>query len=189
MRSFDRSRVPAKVQELNAALLDQLETEGITKLRDAKPRWATACHEAAHGFFRLKAGAVRLKIIGPHFVYDPVASTIVTVAAAVSSEWPPPTTSWCSEDVGYWSAAGAIWEKELCPDSLDAEEGAALDKIRFAEDVRRANPKLTAEELGRVWTWVEEQVRKDLKNAEFKREILTLAKTFDRWLRRYYGNC
>ncbi|HTU33973.1 MAG TPA: hypothetical protein VMF66_09240 [Candidatus Acidoferrum sp.] len=185
---IDRSRLPEDVQQANSSVLDREENELLVNWRNPAYRRAIAAHEAAHYYYRRQAGSIRFFLLPPRFVYDPVTKVIRLALASINSEWPPSVTSHAVEVVARWSAAGAIWEQELCPGVTDADESAALDKIGFAEDIRKTNPHLTDEELKMVWTWAEEEVRKDFKNEAIRASILKIAEELDRFLVEFLAN-
>jgi len=184
MRTFDRSQVPPHLQ--NVPILDRLEAEAIAKLGDPKFRWGTCAHEAAHGRYRLQAGAVRLIYHGPRFEWNETQGGVEVVYAGMGSEWSPPRKYPGGiyvnpRDMARWSAAGWIWEKELTG-SVDAEASADLDRARFKIDFHKYFPDTSDEEIQKYWDRAEAEVRADLKTESIKKEIVALAHNFETWL-------
>jgi len=179
MRAFDRSRVP--VEYRNLPLLDQMEAESIAQLKDPNYRWAIATHEAAHGVYRLRAGATKLIYVGPYFFYDIEAKTVQKVVAGISSEWGS-LTHLDFKNVARYCGAGWIWEKEVCPYSTDAEASADRDRAVFDADVHRVHPDATNEEIQMYWGRAEAEVKADLQNLEIRSQIEKLALDFKKFL-------
>ena len=181
---IDRSQIPPLIQQLNAALLDEMEAGIIRRLQDPTFRWATCIHEAAHYYFREKAGAVNLKFIGPHLSYDasspqPVQAAVAGVASDDFSKFVP------FREMARYCAAGYIWEAFLT-DSPEDLTGAAIDRRVFGEDVRKhysaAAPPVTEDQIEATWQWAVGEIRKDLDNPEIREDILKLAREFQVWL-------
>jgi hypothetical protein len=178
MLPFDRSRIPAEVQKQNAALLDRLEAGAIVLWQDPAYRWATACHEGAHAYYRKKVGATGLKFIGPHFVYDAATREIYVGAAGISSEF---AKFLSFRDMARYCVAGYIWESFLT-NSEEDPKGAAIDKRVFWDDVRRFHSSVTDTQIEATWQWGEVEVRKDLNDKKIRKSIVALAHKFEKWL-------
>jgi hypothetical protein len=179
MPKVDRSELPRHLQTL--PIFESLEDYLISELRDSTFRWETAIHEAAHGKFRLQAGAVKLIFLPGRFVYDAEKNQLLTACAGMGSKWPPSIEFIDFKVVARYFVAGYLAE-ELLTGSADAEKSAAIDKKVFEEDFRRFYPHVTNEEIKWYWDRAVAEVRKDLEDDTTKAEIQELARKFEKWL-------
>jgi hypothetical protein len=175
MPKVDRSELPRHLQTL--PIFDSLEDYLISELRDPTFRWETAIHEAAHGKYFLRAGAVRLIYRGPRFAWSEEKG-LKFVYGGMNSEWP--SSGYIDfKAVARYCVAGGVAESML---TASKNVGSEIDKEIFVSNFHKCHPTASDAEIQFYWDRAIFEVKKDLENEATRNEIREIARDFDAFL-------
>jgi hypothetical protein len=138
---------------------------------------AICVHEAAHGIYMVRAGAIDLKRRGPKIGYDTQRGEPFVSPAAVAPVFPKP---WKADldAVARYHAAGGISERTL---TIQTYVGDQKDFEDFRSFCDFYFPKYSIEAQTR-WDRAQKEVAQDLRISAFQKEVWAKAFEFRDWL-------
>jgi hypothetical protein len=179
MRPFDRSKLPPEIlrEHKPARRVNQLEADTLKILQNPITRGETAIHEGAHFYYRKLVGDDPF-FTGPHFRYFPTTLDLTVCSGGVASDSLGPFKA---ADMARWNVAGWLWEEYLT-NSVNAEDGAAVDRADYFDIVHKSIPGVTDAQIQECWDAAIVEVRNDLLNKDIETEIRALANEFEKFI-------
>ena len=176
MWRIDISEVPSEKRT------DPRFLELCKRIQNSDPRQikAVCVHEAAHGIYLRRAGAIDLRRRGTLVGYDVQHDDFFISPAAVAPIFPTPWNARLDE-VARYHAAGGVAMRTLTAET-DVGDEKDLESLReFCNDFF---PAQTAN-VHHHWQRAQSEVERDLRNPKFKQEVWEQARDFENWLRDY----
>jgi hypothetical protein len=152
---------------------------------------AFCIHEAAHAFYHLRAGALKVIFIGPRLSYDSQKDDFTIYPASVKREGGLDQQYLARVTIGEWRnafaracAAGGVAARKLT--GISGDVGDEEDYQRLCEfcDAIEVKDPTTAVDHQALWRQAQNDVEKDLQTPSFRSELWKQAKEFERQLRR-----
>ena len=154
--------------------------EFCARIQNSDPRQitATCVHEAAHGIYMRRAGAIDLKRRGIVVGYDSQQDDFFISPAAVAPVFPKPWKARLDAVARYY-AAGGVAMRRLTTETHTGDEKDFDDFCGFCNDYFPQE----AANAARRWREGQDAVQRDLRTPAFRQEVWAEARQFEGWLR------
>ncbi len=181
---LDKSRVPP--EKLDDPRLKKMEVGALRDMQDSKYRLHVCVHEAAHGVYLERAGAIRLIYHGPVARYDAAKDTFNIASAAIQPGFGEQGVTADSLVMARYYVAGEVAQRVLT-DFLDQDKVVERQDFEdFVSELRRhlsqAGLTLTDEVISQHWEQAKIDVERDLRSPAFRQELWRRARDFEAWL-------